>query len=68
MNDVKTSEEVDTCVAILVGAFVAILATISVAFRCYVRHLTKSNYKADDWLILISFIFTIGTDIAMLYC
>ncbi|ETS84668.1 hypothetical protein PFICI_02693 [Pestalotiopsis fici W106-1] len=67
MNDVKTSEEVDTCVAILVGAFVAILATISVAFRCHVRYLNKIYYKADDWLILISFIFTIGADIAMLY-
>ena len=67
MSNVNLPAEYGTNVAVFVGAFLAVLATVSVTLRCYTRFTNKMGFKVDDSLVLVSFALAIGTDIAMLY-
>lgn len=57
----------DTTVTTAVGGLVAVLAIVAVTFRFYTRYFTKAGLGWDDWLILLSLIVAIATDIVMLY-
>ncbi|KAI1329791.1 hypothetical protein F5Y16DRAFT_417344 [Xylariaceae sp. FL0255] len=50
-----------------VGAVIAALVIICVALRFYARHYTRSGFKTDDWLILLSLLLVIVTDAIVLY-
>ncbi|KAI0203139.1 hypothetical protein F4808DRAFT_419192 [Astrocystis sublimbata] len=68
--DVVDSENVeydDTNAVIGVGVAIAALGVITVALRFYVRYSKRAGFKWDDWLILVSLLLAIGTDIVVLY-
>lgn len=46
-----------------VGAVMAVLSIIAVVARFYVRINKKAGLKWDDWLIVVSLLTMIGTDI-----
>lgn len=45
------------------GAIMAVLAILFVGTRFYIRRSKKAGLKLDDWLILVSLLLTIATDI-----
>ncbi|KAI0481177.1 hypothetical protein GGR56DRAFT_629181 [Xylariaceae sp. FL0804] len=47
----------------IVGALMALLSILAVSARFYARHIRKSGLSWDDWLILVSLLTTIATDI-----
>jgi hypothetical protein len=56
----------DEDVTTAIGALVAVLAVISVALRFYSRHVTRTGFKWDDWMILIALAAVIVTDALVL--
>lgn len=52
---------------IATGAVFSVLPAIAVAFRFYVRYtITHRNVGLDDWLMLASFILTLGLGIMLI--
>ncbi|KAI1328074.1 hypothetical protein F5Y16DRAFT_164960 [Xylariaceae sp. FL0255] len=49
-----------------VGAAIAAVAIISVGLRFYARYYKRAGFKIDDWLVLVSLILVILTDILVL--
>ncbi|KAJ8125490.1 hypothetical protein O1611_g8149 [Lasiodiplodia mahajangana] len=50
-----------------VGAAIAALVIVTVAFRFYARYKTRAGLQWDDWLVLVSLSALIATDILVLY-
>lgn len=57
----------DSSIETGVGASIAVLSIILVGLRFYVRYYMHVGFKWDDWLILVSLIFVIATDILVVY-
>ncbi|KID66209.1 Satratoxin biosynthesis SC1 cluster protein 4 [Metarhizium brunneum] len=53
----------DEVVNLSVGAVMAVLAIVAVVARFYARHSRKAKLQWDDWLIVVSLVAMIATDI-----
>lgn len=53
----------DEVVNLSVGAVMAVLAIVAVVARFYARNSRKARLQWDDWLIVVSLIAMIATDI-----
>lgn len=47
----------------IVGAVMAVLSIMAVVARFHVRYSKKAGLKSDDWLIVVSLLALIATDI-----
>ncbi|KAL8832109.1 MAG: hypothetical protein Q9191_000466 [Dirinaria sp. TL-2023a] len=48
-----------------IATSMTILALVAIALRFYARHIKKTGYSWDDWMILPAMLFTIATAICM---
>jgi hypothetical protein len=51
----------------IVGAVLGVVAIISVIARFHVRRFKKAGFQWDDWLILVSIVDMIVTDVIAVY-
>lgn len=59
MDETQSTETKST----IVGAVIAVLSIIAVVARFHVRYSKKAGLKSDDWLIVMSLLALIATDI-----